>query len=153
MKYSIEKVNKQWKNNYVYQLEISPLNDDDNNDSQQFKWKMIKEIPAVLNQSNGIIEFGDKKDNLLEWGTKYSLRMRASFCQEISFTTFSKSVTFDTPIPIKFESVILTEKENSLLLSFLPKRAKSKLTLLYRGSRDGFRASNFHKKCDNKGAT
>ncbi|ETO14252.1 hypothetical protein RFI_23116 [Reticulomyxa filosa] len=99
MKYSIEKVNKQWKNNYVYQLEISPLNDD-NNDSQQFKWKMIKEIPAVLNQSNGTIEFGDEKDNLLEWNKKYSLRMRASFCLRNFFTTFSKSVTFDTPIPI-----------------------------------------------------
>jgi hypothetical protein len=27
---------------------------------------------------------------------------------------------------------------------------KSTLTLLYRGSRDGFGALNFHTKCDNK---
>ncbi|ETN99255.1 viral A-type inclusion protein, partial [Reticulomyxa filosa] len=153
MKYNIEKINKQWKNDYLYQLEILSFNDDDNNDNQQFKWKMIKEIPAVLNQSNGTIDFGDEKDNLLEWGIKYSLRMRASCCQGISFTPFSKSVTFDTPMPIKFESKILVKEENRLLLSFLPKRAESKVTLLYRGSNDGFGSSNFHEKCNGKGAT
>ena len=29
----------------------------------------------------------------------------------------------------------------------------SNLNLIFRGSRDGFRSSDFHKKCDNKGST
>ncbi|ETO00348.1 TLDc domain-containing protein [Reticulomyxa filosa] len=152
MKYSIEKVNKQWKNDYLYQLEILSFDDNDNNDNQQFKWKIIKEIPAVLNQSNGTIDFGDEKDNLLEWNKNHSLRMRASFCQGISFTSFSKSITLRIDQNLSY-SKIINNNEINTLLSFLPKGKESKVTLLYRGSRDGFGVSDFHEKCDNKGAT
>ncbi|ETO01720.1 hypothetical protein RFI_35719, partial [Reticulomyxa filosa] len=92
-------------------------------------------------------------DNLLEWDTKYSLRMRASCCQGISFTPFSNVITFNTLISIEFKSKILTHKEGQLLLSYLPKGKESKVTLLYRGSDDGFGSSNFHEKCNGKGAT
>lgn len=43
-------------------------------------------------------------------------------------------------------SVILSDKHIPALQTLLQNR---KLTLLYRGSRDGFDASNFHAKCDN----
>jgi len=36
---------------------------------------------------------------------------------------------------------------------FRTDRPKPKLTLLYRGTRDGFSASNFHARCDGKGNT
>jgi len=51
------------------------------------------------------------------------------------------------------KSKIMTKEEESILLSFLPKGKQSKVTLLYRGSRDGFGANDFHSKCNGKGAT
>ncbi|ETO01461.1 TLDc domain-containing protein [Reticulomyxa filosa] len=147
--YLIKNIEKGWKSVCTYELEIATFND--NKNLQQ--WKIIKQIPGKRYSFNETIDFGNEKDNLLEWDKKYSLRMRASFCQGISFTSFSNIFIFDTSIPIKFGSVILTKEENRLLLSYLPKGKESKVTLLYRGSRDGFRASDFHEKCDNKGAT
>ncbi|ETN99529.1 hypothetical protein RFI_37941, partial [Reticulomyxa filosa] len=111
------------------------------------------QIPGKKDSSNGgTIDFGDEKDNLLEWDEEYSLRMRASCCQGISFTPFSNVITFNTPIPTRFKSKILTKQENDLLLSFLPK-GKREVTLLYCGSSDGFGADIFHEKCDYAGAT
>ncbi|ETN97651.1 hypothetical protein RFI_39878 [Reticulomyxa filosa] len=77
--------------------------------------------------------------------------MRASCCQGISFTPFSNVITFNTFI--KFKSKILTKQEDDLLLSYLPKGKESKVTLLYRGSNDGFGIGTFHQKCNGKGAT
>ena len=51
------------------------------------------------------------------------------------------------------ESVLLTnENHQSLLKSWLPS-PEGKWRLLFRASRDGFAASAFHSKCDNKGPT
>ncbi|ETO09803.1 hypothetical protein RFI_27574 [Reticulomyxa filosa] len=120
---------------------------------------MIKQIPGKKDSSNGIIDLGDEKDNLLEWDEEYSLRMRASCCQGISFTPFSNIITFDTPTPTptptptRFNSKILTKQEDDLLLSYLPNGKESEVTLLYRGSNDGFRVSDFRDKCEYAEAT
>ena len=47
-------------------------------------------------------------------------------------------------------STILTSKQKTKLLKVCDFERKSKLTLLYRGSRDGFGAKRFHAKCDGK---
>jgi hypothetical protein len=47
--------------------------------------------------------------------------------------------------------VILSRLQADTILGWLGKQTK--LELLYRASRDGWRATDFHSKCDNKGAT
>ena len=59
---------------------------------------------------------------------------------------------------LKFNSEILTNNEHrDLLLGWLPsqntEKRRRRLRLLFRASRDGFLASTFHSKCDNKGPT
>ena len=52
------------------------------------------------------------------------------------------------------ESVIMTNEEHPRVLkSWLPEAMKGQWRLLFRASRDGFAASAFHSKCDNKGPT
>ena len=52
------------------------------------------------------------------------------------------------------ESMILTNEEHrGVLKSWLPEDMKGEWRLLFRASRDGFAASTFHSKCDNKGPT
>lgn len=52
------------------------------------------------------------------------------------------------------DSILLKEAPNvDFIKNTLINIGISKVTLLYRGSRDGFRSSDFHKKCDLKGPT
>ena len=52
------------------------------------------------------------------------------------------------------ESVILTNEEHRRVLKgWLPEGLAGEWHLLLRASRDGFRASTFHSKCDSKGPT
>ena len=54
----------------------------------------------------------------------------------------------------KFDSLIMKdESEIKLIKEWLGKGDNVKLNLLYRGSVDGFAASDFHRQCDNKGST
>ena len=51
-------------------------------------------------------------------------------------------------------SKILSKHQSSQIERWLLEDGVSgDLELLYRGSRDGWKASDFHAKCDNKGAT
>ena len=51
------------------------------------------------------------------------------------------------------DSVILSKKKDiETMLNMMNKKIKS-VALLYRGTRDGDNARNFHEKCDNKGPT
>ena len=51
------------------------------------------------------------------------------------------------------DSVILSKKKDiEIMLNMINKKIKS-VALLYRGTRDGDNARNFHEKCDNKGPT
>jgi hypothetical protein len=49
------------------------------------------------------------------------------------------------------QSVILSTRQADTILGWLGKQTK--LELLYRASRDGWRTTDFHSRCDNKGAT
>lgn len=51
------------------------------------------------------------------------------------------------------ESEIMTYEHRKMLQEMLPYRSDNKWRLLYRASRDGFDAANFHSKCDKKGPT
>ena len=52
------------------------------------------------------------------------------------------------------ESVtLMNEEHRGVLKSWLPEDMKGEWRLLFRASRDGFAASTFHSKCDNKGPT
>ena len=47
-----------------------------------------------------------------------------------------------------------TDKANNFVKSIIPDlKPTSVFNLLYRGSKDGWAASNFHRLCDNKGPT
>eukprot|EP01080_Neovahlkampfia_damariscottae_P005516 gene5516-9333_t len=63
----------------------------------------------------------------------------------------SKEVQFRDRGKIFKGSTILNAKHGAMLLKLLG--GKKKYTLLYQGSKHGFAASNFHQKCDGKGAT
>ena len=52
----------------------------------------------------------------------------------------------------KFDSLILLEEQEPSLLSLIGFESK-KFDLLWRGSRHGFAANEFHSLCDSKGAT
>lgn len=47
-------------------------------------------------------------------------------------------------------STILSEPQKQKLLEWISNKSA---TLIYKATRDGFKASNFHKKCDNMGKT
>jgi len=54
----------------------------------------------------------------------------------------------------EFDSVIIDPKQDlNLVKSWLGRGKKHDLELIYRGSRDGFTASNFHQSCDDVGPT
>lgn len=52
-----------------------------------------------------------------------------------------------TPQIIPIDSLILKTKENDMIIQA---SGASRLTLLYRGTRDGFTTNDFHGKCDTK---
>ena len=69
-----------------------------------------------------------------------------------------KNLEFKLPRPTNFDSMILSNDPRSkkMVADWVLETIKSnrcQLYLLYRGSRDGFRAKNFHEKCDNRGPT
>ena len=69
-----------------------------------------------------------------------------------------KAIEFQLPNPIDFDSAILKNdfSKQNMIANWVFETIKAKessFNLLYRGSRDGFRANNFHQSCDNKGPT
>eukprot|EP00475_Leptophrys_vorax_P002986 TRINITY_DN11715_c0_g1_i1.p1 TRINITY_DN11715_c0_g1~~TRINITY_DN11715_c0_g1_i1.p1 ORF type:complete len:464 (-),score=116.97 TRINITY_DN11715_c0_g1_i1:63-1397(-) len=76
----------------------------------------------------------------------------------LTLTTDANSVKWDgislkisSSLATLFESSILNEDQQKRLSEWFDKGVKA--TLLYRASRDGFAAANFHGKCDDRGAT
>jgi len=106
------------------------------------KWKKICET-----KENTI----KLKENECRWNECYTFRIRAFFIDTKSFSQYS-SARFGSTV-IDLESTILTKEEKCVLISYLPKGFGTKLKLLFRASRDGFGASNFHNKCNNQGPT
>ena len=66
--------------------------------------------------------------------------------------SWSTAVKDLRPIATGFDSKIIDYIQSSKLRKWLsPKYSKPRL--LYRGTKDGFQVSNFHRLCDNKGPT
>ena len=95
------------------------------------------------------------------------VKVRRPFIAEQEMTNFEAVVQyyfpgqeeFILPEMASFASDILAEEDHKLLLEGWVAESKPgldtevTLSLLYRGSRDGFGAADFHAKCDDKGAT
>jgi hypothetical protein len=56
-------------------------------------------------------------------------------------------------IPFLQESDLITFDEDKKLLKLWLNMEYAETTLIYKGTRDGFKASIFHQKCDGKGPT
>jgi hypothetical protein len=96
------------------------------------------------------------------------VKVPRSYITEQEITNFEAVVQYYFPgqeefilpeILASFASDILAEEDHKLLLEGWVAESKPDLdtevtlSLLYRGSRDGFGAADFHLKCDDKGAT
>ena len=75
--------------------------------------------------------------------------------QEKPHLATNNQANIDANFVLDDKSNILFEKDITNLKSWLikPGFTKIKLSLLYRGSRDGFSGNSFHEKCDNKTPT
>ena len=92
----------------------------------------------------------------LEINTSYNVSVRCVVGEDLR-GTWSEIINFRTKTPKQFtkESKILSgETDKELFVKKLSEWCGTEnFELLYRGSRDGFGASNFHGLCDNKGKT
>eukprot|EP01083_Nonionella_stella_P296481 1007224_1 len=83
--------------------------------------------------------------------TAYAIRIRGK--NSSGWGNYTESLKIQTP-KMTIASKILKSKENRYLTKILPKKLKNKkYKLLFRATKDGFSSSQFHAKCDNKGAT
>jgi len=90
----------------------------------------LKDIKLKLNEIN------HKKSNL---DTFYSFKTNVSFVEESFGSLFLNDL---------INSQILTDEQSSKLIKLCEFSLDDKFRLLYRGSRDGFGAKDFHRKCD-----
>ena len=91
-----------------------------------------------------------------------SKNLPSLYIQESHQERFNKLVDYYFPVESasfilqgsEINSNILSKHQSSQIESWLSEDGVSgDLELLYQGSRDGWKASDFHAKCDNKGAT
>jgi hypothetical protein len=97
--------------------------------------KSISDIKSMLNEINHV------KDHLKatnQFRKNFSMNQESFGC--LSLNEYS---TFDP-----FKSQILTGNQPLELIKLCEFSLKNKWRLLYRGSRDGFDADDFHSKCD-----
>ena len=81
----------------------------------------------------------------------YQIQGLIEALRDAKLTVTNKACTPDEPFR---ESTILTNVEHrEILKAWLPGAMAGEWRLLFRTSRDGFAASTFHSKCDNKGPT
>jgi hypothetical protein len=101
---------------------------------------MIENIQLKLNEINEV------KENL-KWTNEFKPNL--SFDQDsFGLLNLNEYSSIDP-----FKSQILTDKQPFDLIKLCEFSSKDKWTLLYRGTRDGFGANDFHSKCDNHSNT
>jgi len=107
----------------------------------------LKQLQA--NQNDLISEIKSKQQEIV--------KIKANLNEDIQFIpnlTFDKKIFGNLilngyePGPFKTLSKILTETESLELMKLCEFSERDEWTLLYRGSRDGFGAKEFHSKCD-----
>jgi hypothetical protein len=102
-----------------------------------------------VNQNVLISEIKSKQQEIVK--IKENLNENIQFTPNITFdkTIFGNLIANSyEPGPFKTQSKILTEAESFELIKLCEFSEKDEWTLLYRGSRDGFGAKDFHSKCD-----
>jgi hypothetical protein len=125
----------------------------------------FKEIEELFRDPNLLLEpieglqrkqqdaIGDIKLKLNEMSQiRDDLKKSNTFDPNLSFSQGSfGSLCLNTYFEIDpFNSLILTKNQSMDLMNLCEFSKKDKWTLLYRASRDGFLAKNFHEKCDGK---
>lgn len=92
-------------------------------------------------------------ENLNE-NTNYEIRICSVYKDLIGIWSESKSIK-TTDVDLNVNSVILDESnnKNDYLKKIYEWSGMKKLQLIYRGSRDGSNAKEFHEKCDNQAPT
>jgi hypothetical protein len=106
---------------------------------QRQQEEAIVELRLKLNEQSQV------KENLISMN---EFKPNLSFSQDFFGQLYLNEYSIDP-----FESQILTGKQPSELIQLCEFSLKNKWTLLYRGSRDGFGAANFHSRCDNHNNT
>jgi hypothetical protein len=105
-------------------------------DMQRKQEESIAELKLKLNEQSQV------KDELIRMN---EFKPNASFSQD-SFGQLHLNEYLCNDL---FKSLILSGNQPSELIKVCEFSLEDKWTLLYRGTRDGFGAANFHSKCDN----
>jgi hypothetical protein len=107
---------------------------------QRQQEKTIAELKLKLEEQSQV------KDNLIQMNV---FKPNVSFSQDLFGHLHLNECSNNDP----FKSQILKDKQLLDLIKVCEFSLKDKWTLLYRGTRDGFGAANFHSKCDGKNNT
>jgi hypothetical protein len=97
--------------------------------------KIIEELKSKLNEQSQV------KDHLIQMN---EFKPNFSFSQDSFGLLYLNEYSTNDPL----KSQILKDNQPSDLIQLCEFSLKDKWTLLYRGSRDGFGAADFHSKCD-----
>jgi hypothetical protein len=107
---------------------------------QRKQEESIAELKSKLDEQSQV------KDNLTRMN---EFTPNVSFSQDMFGQLYLNEYSSNDP----FKSQILSGRQSSELIQLCEFSLKDKWTLLYRGSRDGFGARNFHSKCDGNSNT
>jgi hypothetical protein len=102
---------------------------------QRQQEEAITELKLTLDEQSQV------KDNLVKMN---EFKPNVSFSQNLFGSLYLNEYSIIDP----FKSQILKDKQPSELIKLCEFSLKDKWTLLYRGSRDGFGAVDFHSTCD-----
>jgi hypothetical protein len=116
---------------------------------QQRQEESLKEIQSKLNEINQVqVDLkatNEFKPNLTLLNKELSSSLSSSFFGSMKLNNCSNADPFT--------SQILTGNQPNELIKLCEFSPNDKWSLLYRGTRDGFSAQDFHSKCDNKSPT
>ena len=128
-------------------------------DSITFKWNVVENASHYQIETDGSGTLDTSTNTTftkrgLPPDTEHTFRVRA-VC-EVGVSGWSVAVKGRTKnFDLKTDSVILSREDNSY--TFMENLCEwcgtNDFELLYRGTRDGFEKSDFHRTCDNKGKT
>ena len=121
--------------------------------------------PKNIGAKCNIVRTWSRLKNKIKYHCNISQNL-VSKCTRLHLSAYSFQKIFDALKPANStveastlgepfaESIILTNvEEQRVLRSWLPEAMAGGWRLLFRASRDGYAASVFHSKCDNKGPT
>ncbi|CAF1486522.1 unnamed protein product, partial [Didymodactylos carnosus] len=89
---------------------------------------------------------------------KLNLNRSINFTKLIDIQVIEKTESISPPLhspkqPLFIGGTLLNDKQHQIKLNEFCGREKEHWTLIYKGTRDGFAAKDFHRHCDGKGPT